>query len=366
MMPMSTITDAPRLSQYTAFADTQSKARAFVKWAAALARGHDLQEALAIYKHAWPNPQHLELIEKAAVAPGSTTDATWASPIVPITPLAAAFMELVRPRTVLGRLAGARRAPFNTRFTTQTAGTLAGWVGELKPTPVQALAFNAATLPVSKLGIIVVITGELARSDDPAALPLIERDLTAGIAQGTDVAFLDPTLAAVPGDHPASITNGTTAIASTGSTAAQIEADLIALIAAVNGGVLVSPVLVIKAETALYLARLRGTDGALAFPGVSFVGGNIWGIPVLVSDSVGDRIVLIESDDIGIADGLVELQQSKEAVLQMDSAPTYPVVAATVLVSLWQENLVGVKAIRFVSWHRARTTSAAYVSGVTF
>jgi HK97 family phage major capsid protein len=363
---MSMITDAPRLSQFTAFADEQSKARSFTRWAVALARGRDLSEALAIYKHQWPNPAHLELIEKAAVAPGSTTDATWASPIVPMTPLAAAFMELVRPRTVLGRLAGARRAPFNTRFTTQTAGTLAGWVGEGKPTPVQALGFAAATLPVSKLGIIVVITSELAKSSDPAALPLIERDLVAGIAQGSDAAFLDPASAAVPGDHPASITNGTTDVPSTGSTAAQVEADLIALIAAVNGGVLVSPVLVLKSETALYLARLRSADGALAFPGVSFAGGNIWGIPVLVSDSVGDRIVLIEANDVALADGLVDLAQSKDAALQMDSAPTSPPVAATVLISLWQENLVGVKATRYVSWHRARTSSAAYISGVTF
>ena len=65
-------------------------------------------------------------------------------------------------------------------------------------------------------------------------------------------------------------------------------------------------------------------------------------------------------------DGGVELDASEEATIELNTAPTDPPVAATVQVPLFTENLVGLKATRFVSWQRARTTSAAYVSGVTF
>ena len=54
---------------------------------------------------------------------------------------------------------------------------------------------------------------------------------------------------------------------------------------------LTAPVFVIKGETALYLAGLRDGSGARVFPDIGFSGGAIWSIPVLASNSVGDRIV---------------------------------------------------------------------------
>lgn len=271
----------PRLSNLTAQHDAMGRAASLVKWVVALACAHDHQksEAAMIYQTRWPNSQHVDLITKAAVNAASTTDSSWAGPLVPLAPLAAAFMDLVRPRTVLGRLIGVRKAPFNTRFTVQTSGTLGGWVGENKPTPVGVLAFAANTLTVSKLGLIVPLTAELVRSADPAALPLIERDMVNGIAQGSDAAFLDPAVAAVAGTNPASVTNGTTEVPSGGSTAALVEADLLALIAAVNGGTLTAPAFVLKSETAIYLSRLRDVGGARTFPDIGFSGGSIGGFP---------------------------------------------------------------------------------------
>ena len=49
----------------------------------------------------------------------------------------------------------------------------------------------------------------------------------------------------------------------------------------------------------------------------------------------------------------------------MDSAPDSPVSATTVMVSLWQANMVGVRAERFITWLKARTGSVQYLSGVT-
>ena len=58
---------------------------------------------------------------KAAVAVGTTTDATWAGPLVVTQPLNE-FLELLRPRTLLGRIPGLRQVPFNVSVPTQTTG----------------------------------------------------------------------------------------------------------------------------------------------------------------------------------------------------------------------------------------------------
>ena len=44
---------------------------------------------------------------------------------------------------------------------------------------------------------------------------------------------------------------------------------------------------------------------------------------------------------------------SEEASLEMESVPTEPTAAATVMVSLWQRNMIGLRAERFCSWKRA-------------
>ena len=50
----------------------------------------------------------------------------------------------------------------------------------------------------------------------------------------------------------------------------------------------------------------------------------------------------------------------------MDSAPDNPALATTVLTSLWQNNLVGLRAERFINWLRAKTEAVKYVSGATY
>lgn len=87
--------DWERLNTLTAQYDAQSKAASFVRWVAALASAHPgpsrQTEAATIYRSRWPS-YHLDVIEKAAVAPGTTSDVAWAGPLAPLTPLASAFM----------------------------------------------------------------------------------------------------------------------------------------------------------------------------------------------------------------------------------------------------------------------------------
>ena len=66
---------------------------------------------------------------------------------------------------------------------------------------------------------------------NPDAEATVRRTVLGGLAKSLDNQFLLPTVAAVANVNPASITNGATEITSTGSTAAQIAADLALMLA---------------------------------------------------------------------------------------------------------------------------------------
>ena len=57
---------------------------------------------------------------------------------------------------------------------------------------------------------------------------------------------------------------------------------------------------------------------------------------------------------------------SREASLQMDSAPDSPVSATTVTVSLWQMNCVGLRAERFISWKRVHAQAVKYLTATAW
>ena len=97
---------------------------------------------------------------------GHATDATWAGPLVNQN-IANEFIELLRPATILGKIPGLRKVPFNTKVPTQTAGGTYGWVGEAKPKPVTKLAFSSTSLGIAKAAGIIVLTEELVRLSNP-------------------------------------------------------------------------------------------------------------------------------------------------------------------------------------------------------
>lgn len=109
--------------------------------------------------------------------------------------------------------------------------------------------------------------------------------------------------------------------------------------------------------------------GQPEFPGLGAEGGTFMGLPVLVSevvpaDSNGSIIVLVKQSEILIADeGGVTIDVSREASLQMDSAPTS---GAAQLVSLFQQNMLAVRAERMVTWRKRRPQAVAYISGANY
>lgn len=336
------------------------KGTSFTRYAIALCRAKgNLMQAAEIAKGWKDQTPEVETVLRSAVAAGTTTDSAWAAPLVQYQVMANEFIELLRPETIIGKINGLRRVPFNVKMPSQTSGSTVGWVGEGKPKPVSKLAFDTTTLGFAKAAGIVVLTDELVRFSNPSAEAIVRQDLVAQMAQFLDHDFVDPAKAASANVSPASITNGLTAVTASGTTADHVRADVQTVFKKFLAANL-SPAgsyWIMRPTTALTIGLMQNSLGQPEFPGIGMNGGTFFGLPVIVSENIpanpgsgspptgtGDRIILAKASEILLADdGGVTLDVSREASLQMDSAPSD---GAQELVSLWQNNLIALRAER--------------------
>lgn len=319
----------------------------------------------------------LDVIEKTAVNAGTTTDSTWAAPLAQYQNLASEFIEYLRPLSIVGRIQGFRRVPFLVKVPRQTGGASVNWVGQGKIKPLTSLAFDSLTLDPAKIAGIIPMTEELVRLSSPSAELLVRDDLAAAITQFMDSEFIDPTNASTD-VSPASITYGLSAIAATGTTASAFRADVKSLFAQLLSAnqQLTGGTWVMTQQQAVGLSLMQNASGGPEFPGITPLGGSLLGFPVVVSENIpaaggspvdGYPITFVVASEILLADdGGVSIDISREASLQMDTAPDSPETASTVTVSLWQHNMVAVKAERFVNWKARRSTAAAYIQGAHY
>ena len=354
------------------------KGTAFTRYAMALAcsKGNPMAAA-EVAKQRWSgSTPEVESILRAAVAAGTTTDTVWAKPLVPYQDMQGELIELLRPLTILGRMSGFRNIPFNVRMPRQTSGATVGWVGEGLAKPVTKLGFDTVTVPHAKIAAIIAITEELARMSTPSAEATVRQDLLETISQFMDVQFIDQTVAAVGDVSPGAITNGIAGVDSTGATVALVTADLNAALTTMSVANIAmrSPYWIMHTRTFNYLRTLRTTQDIFAFRD-ELNANRLMGYPVIVSNNVPLRdqnagggtegyITLVDASEIFMADdGETMLDVSREASLQMDSAPS---AGAQALVSLWQNNLVGIRAERYVYWQRRRDAAVYQIDMVTY
>lgn len=350
------------------------------------------REAFQIAKETFPNEAPLhnvlkmlqgqgrmsEFIEKAAVAGALTSVSAWAGALVQYQDMANDFIEYLRPQTIIGRLPGLRHVPFKVRVPRQTGGGSASWVGEGKGKPLTSLAFDTVLLEFTKIATIAVLTDEVVRLSSPSAEAITRDQLAAAVIQQMDSDFIDPANAGSANVKPASITNGATSFVATGTnTQAGIATDVMnvfgpwigANVSPVGGAWIMSP------STAMALGLMVNSLGNQVFPGMDINGGTFMGLPVVVSQSAGllgasdgaHIVVLLKQSDIMIADdGVVAIDASREASLEMSDAPSSNSSSPTgaSLVSMFQTNSVALRAERWVNWVKARSTAVSYLTGV--
>jgi HK97 family phage major capsid protein len=330
----------------------------------------------------YPDQPRIQNVLKTAVTGGTTTDATWAAPLaLPDTQFVGDFVEFLRPQTIVGKFGtngvpSLRRVPFNISINGQTTGGSGYWVGQGAPKPVTKFDFARTTLGFTKVANIAVITQELARFSNPSAEMLVRDALAAALIERIDLDFVDPGKAEVANVSPASITNGVVAIASSGTDSGSVRVDLAALfapfIAANNAPA--NGVFIMSSTTALALSLMQNPLGQPEFANISMRGGTLMGLPVIVSEYMGDFtsggvVILVNASDIWLADdGGVSISVSDQASLQMDDAPTNnsATPTATSLVSLWQTDSLGIRAERFINWKKRRASAVAYLDDVAW
>lgn len=338
----------------------------FVRYCKALAAGRGDTMAAISYAREWrDSTPEVELLLRAASAPATTQNVPWAGALVPtVQHLGSEFIELLRPATVIGRIPGLRRVPFNVQVPKQTGSGTYAWVGEGLPKPVGMLAFTTVALAQYKIAGILTFTYELARSSEPSAEQTFRDEMIAGISQFMDAQFIDPAITLIAGVRPASITNGVTGIPATTDPLADISNLLNTFVTA---QIPISGVVLIMSESnAFMLSAQRNAMGDPTFPGVSTTGGTINGIPVITSSAAGTNIIGVVPRYVLYADdGGVTVDVSREASLQMVDNPAAP-DATTVFRSLWQDNLVGLRAERFTAWIKAHASAVNMITGTAY
>lgn len=327
-------------------------------------------------------PQVIEALrQKANVVAGSTTNSGWASQLVYNQNLQGEFIELVRPLTIIGRLPGLRRVPFNVRMGSQTSGSTGYWVGQGKPVPASALGVGEVTLGIAKAAGLVVITDELLRSSDPNAEVLVRDDLVKTNVDFLDEQFIAPDYAAVANVSPASITSGVTPTAASGTALSNLRTDVQTLLAAfiTNQVPLTGLAWVMHPVTALAIANMQNALGQNEFPTMGITGGTFFGLPAIASENCikvgspvsgeGRMLVLVNASEILLADdGMADVEASREASIQMLDNPTNDTVTptATTMVSMWQTNSIAIRAVRYINWAKRRSNVVQFIQDAAY
>lgn len=315
------------------------------------AKEGNYKSALEIAKERGFGDEVQDLVTKATL--GTTTDSGFAASLVTENRLVGEFVDMLRAATVFDQLAGFRNVPFNSKIPSQLTGGTASWVGEGAPKPLTNPTYGEVEIKEHKLAAITVYTQELMRRSDPAVDILVRDDLIEASKTLIDNTFLDA--GAATAVRPAGVLNGVTATPNTGTTAANYEADLLALVNSfVTANLSLDGSYFIMSETrAAQISLLRDALGNTYFQGMALRGTRtLMGIPVITSQTVGDKIILVKTSEILLAqDGGVDVSYSDQATL-VDGGTTH---------HLWQENKFAVRVEKFITWAKRRPIAAAFL-----
>jgi HK97 family phage major capsid protein len=321
----------------------------------ALAKDGGLKQAVELASHFGGKAHAVTLHLREAVASG------WGDVLKPIG--AREIFDLIREQSVAGRMSGLRLVPLIMRLTGIISGPTAYWAGAGKPSPVSKAVLATVTLDQRKIVAVFILSEELLRHGGSEGEALFRAALVRALSEALDRAMFDPAAAEVVDVSPASLTNGLAPIASTGNPGA----DIAALIAAFAGD-LSAAYFVMHPNTAAQIATARDASGAFLFADSGPRGGSLLNVPMLTSRAIpwtavdGGPLILVDPTGIAFGGGDIELATASQTSVQMSDMPAD---GPTTEVSLWQHNLVAMRATLSVNF-KALRPSVAYVAGAKY
>lgn len=299
-----------------------------------------------------------EMVQKATVVAGNTGTDTWANELATIGQYNQAFIEMLRPMSIVARFPG-RQMTFDGNSSIviprQTAGVTGGWVAEAGGIKVNKLALDQVTLTPKKNGVIVPITNELIARSDPSALALVRDDLLKGIATTIDTKFVSDD-AVSAGVSPAGLqTYDTSAASSAGDTLDNVTTDIknaVGALLALNMP-MQAPVWLLHPTRVNSLRFFRDGAGQYAFRD-EINQGFLAGYPIIESTTVTATVMmLVDASQVILATDLApEISISKDASLHMvDGSVATDIGGSTTPVqSMFQIDSTAVKATTRLDW----------------
>jgi hypothetical protein len=300
------------------------------------------------FEQQWPSAPYattIRLEKKAAVLPGDTTNPSWAGSLVLKGPSIDVITSTVQRQSVPVR-AGFRLVPFGTPVPMQIGGRAVFRWG--RPKPVSRLDLDTLKLPMGFLSAIPVFTDELIKLMMPGTEAALQDIFVGELVAAQDHDLLDPAITLIADVRPASLTAGLTPIAGTSDLSADVATLLDALYTARPSTA--KPVLIMTPANNWRLAQTSTYRNLTQ------------DVLVVTTPAAGNQVIAADASAVAYADGGLVLDVSREALLQMDDAPTTP-DAATFYTSLWQMNLAAFRFERTLWWQAV--SGAVHVLTVT-
>lgn len=290
------------------------------------------------------SPRAQRIVSKAAISGGRFGDADFGDVLGDWRISRNAFFSSLRTRSVFFRLldSGFRKVPLRTPLGIVTANATGWIVNEGAPVPLSALKLAAPTLQPVNAAALIVVTNEVARSMGEGAMETVNVELRGAVSDVVDARFFSIVIDA---DTPSFV-------ATAGLTEAGILSDLRKLLAAVNtkGAGMMAWAMAPDVANGVVTSGIE----ALA-KGMTPLGGEMLGLPALVSSTVpAGTLRLINASAIAANADEIYLDASSEADIQMVDNPVVP---ATELVSMFQNNMIAMKAV--VAFGVERTLDSA-------
>jgi HK97 family phage major capsid protein len=354
--------------------DEAFKGQNFTRWVIARALGRLQSESpVAIAQQRWgkSNPRLVEVIRAGEVPGGGSGSGEWGAELVTPQNYMGDFIEYLHGMTVFDKL-GLREIPANVTVKGQDGTATATWVGQSKGIPVTTADFFNVTLTPLKVAAIAVVSNELLKDSSPAAEALVRDALAEASAQRIDTTFLS-TAAAVAGVSPAGILNGLTGITASGTTAADLRADILSayapFLAAKNASGLV---MVTNSSLAKAISLMMNALGQPEFNGMSAAGGTVAGDRVVTGDNVGSgHVILLKPSDIyRIGDSGLDVRISDVATIEQNTTPTgatdTPAAATATITSMYQEDSTAIRVIRRINFAKRRASAVSFITAAAY
>ena len=103
---------------------------------------------------------------------------------------------------------------------------------------------------------------------------------------------------------------------------------------------------------------MKFSAAGFAFPGMTVFGGELGGLPTLISDQLDDQtMVVLDAAQYAAASDAVTLDSVRQAVIQLNDGSS---------ISLFQNSLAAIKAERHFGFERLRESAVAVVVNASY